>query len=238
MKTIVITSATSFRSDDLDNYLNDIRRFKPMTEEQEIEMAQRIHSGDKSAEKAMINANLAFVVSVAKKYQGMGLDLLDLISEGNIGLCKAVKAFDETMGNKFISFAVAYIRTEIRNAISEKGRLVHLPLSEIKKNTHCSSISFNTPIGNGEEDSEKTLLDTFASDMFHADTYDHKQAVEHKVMSLLANLSEREKEIVCRLFGIGCEEQSEYTLSKKFNICEERIRQIKWEAIEKMRQLA
>ena len=237
MKAIVITSATSFRSNDLDKYLNDIRRYKPLSEEQETIMAQRIHNGDKTAEKAMINANLAFVVSVAKKYQGMGLDLLDLISEGNIGLCKAVKAFDETKGYKFISFAVAYIRTEIRNAISEKGRLVHLPLSEIKKNTHCSSISFNTPIGNGDEDSEKTLLDTFASDMFRTDEYDHTQAVEHQVMSLLANLTDREKEIVCRLFGIGCEEQSEYTLAKKYNICEERIRQIKWNAIEKMQQL-
>lgn len=237
MKAIIIsTSCDNFRSNELDKYLNDIRRYKPLSIEDEIKFAQMAHKGDKNAEKAMINANLAFVVTVAKHYQGCGLDLLDLINEGNIGLCKAVKDFDETLGFKFISFAVSYIRQEIMNAINENARLVRLPLNAINEKQHSSAISFNTPLGDGNSEGERTLEDTFASDS-RANTYDHTQAVEHKVMALLANITDREKEIICRLFGIGCTEQSEYTLAKRYNLCEERIRQIKWDAIEKMREL-
>lgn len=237
MKTIVISTASAnYRVNELDKYLNDIRRYKPLTIDEEITCAQRIHKGDKKAETMLVNANLAFVVSVAKHYQGNGLDLLDLINEGNIGLIKAAKDFNETLGFKFISFAVAYIRQEIINALSEKSRLVRLPLNAIKEKHYNCAISMNTPLGNSDDESEKTLLDTFASDT-KANEYDHTQAVEYKVKALLNNLSTREKEVVCRLFGIGCNEESEYTLSRRYNLTEERIRQIKWEAIEKMRNL-
>ena len=239
MKTIVISSANvDYRTNDLDKYLNDIRRYKPLSIEDERNYLRKAHNGNENAKETIVKANLLIVVSVAKYYQGMGLDLLDLISEGNIGLCKAVNDFDITTDFKFISFAVPYIRTAIRNAISEKGRLVRLPLNEVKKKTFNSSISMNTPIcGNDEGEDEKTLLDTFASDTM-ADNFSRQYDAEIKIKTLLKDLTEREKIIVCKLFGIGGREESEYQLSKQFDICEERIRQIKWEAIEKMRKFA
>ena len=239
MKTIVISSANvSFRSNDLDKYLNDIRQYKPLSVEDERMYLTMAHNGNKKAAQNIINANLLIVVSVAKYYQGMGLDLLDLINEGNIGLCKAVDDFDLSTNYKFISFAVPYIRTEIRNAISDKGRLVRLPLNEIKKKTYNSAISMNTPLGgNDEGEHEKTLLDTFASDTT-ADTFSRQHDMEIKVKSLLKGLPEREKIIICKLFGIGCREQNEWEVAENFGLCEERVRQIKWSAIEKMKEFA
>jgi len=239
MKAIVISSANvDYRSNDLDKYLNDIRQYKPLPFDEERMYLRMAHNGNKKAAQTIINANLLIVVSVAKHYQGMGLDLLDLISEGNIGLIKAVENFDLSTDFKFISFAVPYIRTEIRNAISDKGRLVRLPLSEIKKKTYNSSISMNTPIsGDDEGDHEKTLLDTFSSDS-SADTFSRQYDMEIKVKSLLNGLTEREKIIVCKLFGIGCREQNEWEIAEDFQLCEERVRQIKWQAIEKMREFA
>lgn len=232
----ITISVSAFRSNEVDAYLNTIRKYKALPYEEEIELATLAKNGNERAKTRLINSNLLFVVSIAKRYQGMGLDILDLISEGNIGLCKAVEEYDTTIGTKFISFAVFYIRQEIINALSEKSRLVRLPLHQIKAKADNSTISFETPIGGEDSEDNKTLLDTFASDS-KADTYDHTQAIEHKVKTLLAHLDDRDKEIVCRLFGIGCEEQSEYTLSLRFKVSEERIRQIKWSAIEKMREL-
>lgn len=232
----ITISVSAFRSNEVDAYLNTIRKYKALPYEEEVELAILAKNGNERAKTRLINSNLLFVVSVAKRYQGMGLDILDLISEGNIGLCKAVEEYDATQGTKFISFAVFYIRQEIINALSEKSRLVRLPLNQIKAKADNSTISFETPIGGEDSEDNKTLLDTFASDT-RADGYDHTQAIEYKVKTLLANLDDRDKEIVCRLFGIGCEEQSEYTLSLRFKVSEERIRQIKWSAIEKMREL-
>lgn len=227
-------SSSSLRTNDLDVYLNDIRKYKPLSVSEEKEIATKAQNGDNRAMQTLIKANLTFVVSVAKRYQGMGLDILDLINEGNIGLAKAAKEFDATLGNKFISFAVFYIRQEILNALCDKSRLVRMPQNEWKAKAPYTAVSVNTPIG-GDDDGEKTLLDTFASDN-KTNVYDHTQAVEHQVKTLLAKLKQRDKEIVCRLFGIGCNEESEYTISKRYNMTEERVRQIKWEAIEKMRK--
>ena len=233
MKAIVTTTNVNLRSDELNTYINDIRKYKPLSREEETNLAILMQQGSKQAEQRLINANLAFVISVAKYYQGNGMDILDLISEGNIGLCKAVRAYDYTKGNKLISFAVTYIKQEIINALCEKSRLVRLPNNRIKDN--YSAISFNAPIGN-DEDGERTLLDTFASDT-RANSYDNEQTNTNIVIRLLSHLDNREKEIVCRLFGIGCTEETSYLLAKKFNLTEERIRQIKWEAIEKMKEL-
>ena len=114
----------------LDKYLHDISQEEMVTIDEEIALAQRIKQGDEEALKALVTANLRFVVSVAKQYQGRGLSLDDLIEEGNIGLIKAAKKFDETKGFKFISYAVWWIRQSILEALSENVRIVRLPMNQ------------------------------------------------------------------------------------------------------------
>ena len=112
----------------LRSYLREITRIPLLTRDEEDEIARKAAKGDKSAQDKLVNANLRFVVRVAKKYQGRGLPLPDLISEGNIGLLKAVEHFDVDRGFHFISYAVWWIRQAIMMAISEKGRVIRMPL--------------------------------------------------------------------------------------------------------------
>jgi len=121
---------TSRESLSVDKYLQDISKYSLVTAEQEVELAVKIKQGDEKALEKLVNANLRFVVSVAKKYQNMGLPLSDIISLGNIGLVKAAQRFDETKGFKFISYAVWWIRQTILQALSEQTRMVRLPLNQ------------------------------------------------------------------------------------------------------------
>jgi RNA polymerase primary sigma factor len=132
MRQLKIThKITNRESLALDKYLNDIGKIQMLTPEQEAELARRIREGDQLALEVMTKANLRFVVSVAKQYQNQGLSLSDLINEGNVGLIKAAKRFDETKGFKFISYAVWWIRQSILQAIVENSRIVRMPLNKV-----------------------------------------------------------------------------------------------------------
>jgi RNA polymerase primary sigma factor len=115
----------------MDKYFREIGKVELITVEEEVDLARRIHKGDLNALSRLVNANLRFVVSVAKQYQNRGLSLPDMINEGNLGLIKAAQRFDETRGFKFISYAVWWIRQSIIQALAEQTRIVRLPLNRI-----------------------------------------------------------------------------------------------------------
>ncbi|MFL0354196.1 RNA polymerase sigma factor RpoD/SigA [Xanthomarina sp. GH4-25] len=132
MRQLKITKqVTNRESKSLDKYLQDISKLPLITADEEVELAQRIREGDQLALDKLTTSNLRFVVSVAKQYQNQGLTLPDLINEGNAGLVKAAKRFDETRGFKFISYAVWWIRQAILQALAEQSRIVRLPLNKI-----------------------------------------------------------------------------------------------------------
>lgn len=132
MRQLKITVAiTSRGSEALERYLQDISKEEMVSTDEEVELAKRIRQGDKDALERLVKANLRFVVSVAKQYQGQGLELTDLINEGNVGLINAAMKFDETRGFKFISYAVWWVRQSILQALADKSRLVRLPLNQI-----------------------------------------------------------------------------------------------------------
>jgi RNA polymerase primary sigma factor len=132
MRQLKITRQITNRENaSLELYLHDIAKIPMVSAEEEVELATRIKKGDREALKKLVNANLRFVVSVAKQYQNQGISLPDLINEGNLGLIKAAERFDETRGFKFISYAVWWIRQAILQAIAEQSRIVRLPLNKI-----------------------------------------------------------------------------------------------------------
>lgn len=131
MQQLKITTSITRRSEGLDAYLNQISRIPMVTPEEEVELSQRIQNGDKAALQRLVEANLRFVVSVAKQYQASGLALVDAIQDGNLGLMKAAEMFDATRGFKFISYAVWWIRQSILQGMSENSRMVRLPLNQI-----------------------------------------------------------------------------------------------------------
>jgi len=132
MRQLKITKqVTNRETASLDKYLQEIGKVDLITADMEVELAQRIKAGDQIALEKLTKANLRFVVSVAKQYQNQGLTLPDLINEGNLGLIKAAKRFDETRGFKFISYAVWWIRQSILQALAEQSRIVRLPLNKI-----------------------------------------------------------------------------------------------------------
>jgi RNA polymerase primary sigma factor len=132
MRALKITqSITTKETESFNKYLRDVSGLDMINSQTEIELAKQIKAGDIKAQDQLVKANLRFVISVAKQYVGRGLDIEDLVSEGNLGLIKAAQKFDETRGIKFISFAVWWIRQSILQSLADNSRQVRLPLNQI-----------------------------------------------------------------------------------------------------------
>lgn len=177
MKSFKITQSITDRKDaSLGIYFKDVSKLSMITPEKEIELTRRIKLGDKAAANELVTANLRFVISVAKQYQNKGLDLVDLIQEGNIGMLEAAYKFDETRGYRFISYAVWWIRQSIMRAISEQCRTVRVPMSQIVNMSKINKMSEKFEQDNDrapsiEEIEEETNLNRKKINMSLASTY-------------------------------------------------------------------
>ncbi|MCE9517818.1 RNA polymerase sigma factor RpoD/SigA, partial [Candidatus Nomurabacteria bacterium] len=152
-------SITNREAGSVDRYLQEIKRVALISVEEEISLAKKIHEGDESALEKLVKANLRFVVSVAKQYQNRGLSLEDLINEGNLGLIKAAKKFDETRGFKFITFAVWWIRQTIIQALAEQSRTVRLPLNQLSTVSKIYKVSLKLEQELEREPTESEISD-------------------------------------------------------------------------------
>ena len=177
MKSFKITQSITDRKDaSLGIYFKDVSKLSMITPEKEAELTKRIKLGDKAAANELVTANLRFVISVAKQYQNKGLDLVDLIQEGNIGMLEAAYKFDETRGYRFISYAVWWIRQSIMRAISEQCRTVRVPMSQIVNMSKINKMSDKFEQKNGrapsmEEIEEETNLNRKKINMSLSSTY-------------------------------------------------------------------
>lgn len=160
----------------------------------------------------------------------------DILQNGNYGLCVAVDTFDVSRGTMFSTWALEQVRKYIGIGLTDESRVVRMGAHFVKAKSSYNSASMDAPLAS-DEDGEKTLLDTFSSDS-RADNLTDEDDMRVKINYLMRGLDEREKAIICGLFGIGCNEESEYTLSKKFKLTEERVRQLKWETLKKMKEMA
>lgn len=154
-----ITQAITNRSGTVERYLRDVNRCPLITPEEEFELTMRIREGDEEALRQLVSSNLRFAISVSKNYQGCGLDLDDLISEANIGLIKAAMRYDPTRGFKFITYAVWWIRQSILQGISEKGRMVRLPLNQLAFLNRIGRLKSDFQQENGREPTDAELAE-------------------------------------------------------------------------------
>ena len=213
----------------------EINRYKPLSYEDTIDLIEKAHNGSQVARNKVIKANLRLVWSIAASY-GTMMEFEDMFQNGSVGLCKAVDTFDVSRETMFSTWALEQIRKYINIGLDTESRVVRMGVHEIRAKKNYNSTSMDAPLAS-DEDGEKTLLDTFASDM-KCDTFSEVEDMKVKLNYLFSALKPVEREVVCGLFGLTEDIETEYTLSRKFNLTEERVRQIKWEALEKMKSIA
>jgi RNA polymerase primary sigma factor len=255
----------NYSSDDtISKYFKDVKKTIKLTPDKEVELAIRIKNGEQSAIDELVKANLKFVVSVAKEYQGQGLSLSDLINDGNYGLIKAATRFDHTRGFKFISYAVWWIKQSIIQSLNENARVVRLPANVINRIS-----KLNKEFGNGDDnedelmkkisDFDETLLnypksfslnqnanedggeiiDLIVGDELesHEEEESASDMVKDELNNILSVLDERERMIIESYFGVNSNHDGMTleAIGDKYNLTKERIRQIKEKAIRKLR---
>ena len=222
------------RNENIERYRIDMAKRKPLSSEATKELITLAQKGDIRARNKVVEANLCIVWSIAAHFNGMDV-FEDILQNGNIGLCMAVDTFDVSRGTMFSTWALEQIRKYINIGLTDESRLVRQRADLVGKIAYVCA-SMDAPLAS-DEDGEKTLLDTFASDM-KTDNFSEVEAMRAKLNYLMRGLKPIEKEVLCGLFGFGCAEETENTLSTKFGLTRERIRQIKWEAIAKIKEIA
>jgi len=205
-------------------YLREIGRVPMITHDREIDLAKRIESGDRDAKKQFVLANLRLVVSIAKRYVGRGLSLLDLIQEGNIGLIRAVQRYDWRRGHRFSTHATWWIRQAISRAVADKGRTIRLP------------VYVNTALNRIRRERQRDVLpDTEAASPEDVAT---TQTLKDEVQRVLESVLTPREQLVLQLrFGLGNGQAHPLEqVGRELGITRERVRQIEAGALAKLRQ--
>jgi RNA polymerase primary sigma factor len=214
---IVATAASTLR------YVQEVKKSDNLTREQESTLARAAQSGDVKAQNALVEANLRFVIQVARQYQGMGLELEDLIAFGNIGLFEAVERFNPDKGVKFITFAVWYIRAELQKALNDLSRVVRIP-SHRTATEEFSTKSIHTPVGDDEN------KETYADRYLQADSTKSAREtadLQYDLQRALNQLKPKQAEAITRFYGIGLEyPQCMDQIAEEMGVTNERARQL------------
>lgn len=217
-RDVIIATAESTKQ-----YMNEIKKFEPLSRDEEKALADRIKQGDTAAVNELVTANLKFVAQVAKQYQGMGISLEDLIAFGNLGLFEAASRFKSNKGVKFISFAVWYIRAELQKALNDHARTVRIP-SHRTATEEYSIKSIHDPIGE-EEDSE-----SFADRFLEADngkSFVELEDLKTDINRAINKLKPKEAQALKLFYGIDTAyPQAMEQIAKTMDIGAERARQL------------
>ena len=203
-------------------YLDEIGRESLLTTDEERQLSERIQQGDQRALNKLIEANLRFVVSVARQYKGQGVEMEDLVSEGNMGLMKAAAKFDASKGVRFVNYAVVQIRQQIEKAIEQQTRQQNMPLS------------VDAPLGHRTNMSLLSVLVNSNAPM--ADERIHSEAIEEAVEFALGSLDKREAQVVNAFYGINQEHETMAEIAEDMELKRERVRQIRDKAVRKLRK--
>ncbi len=251
-------SSIPINQEEISNYLKDIRKLKVMTPERERELAERMLSGFiteeeiKEIHKELLEGNLRFVITVSKQYQNQGLDLPDLIAEGNLGLMKAIEHFDWSKQLRFISYAVWWVRQSILQSLNENARTIRLPVNVVQELHKAKkeldkfgvelpekfinlpyTVNLDSPL-NEEGDTLLDVLNNPNADLADANL-STEQTLKEKLLSMLDALDEREKIIIQDYFGLSGSTRTLEDIGNDFDLTKERVRQIKEKALRKLR---
>ena len=251
-------SSIPINQEEIAGYLKDIRRIRVMTPDRERELAQKMLSPDvteqekKEIQQELLEGNLRFVITVSKQYQNQGLDLSDLIAEGNYGLMKAIENFDWTKGLRFISYAVWWVRQSILQSLNENARTIRLPVNVVQE-LHRAKKEFNSAgvalpdkfatlpytinLDNPLNEEGDTLLDILNNP--NAELADAglstEDTLKKKLIEMLDVLDNRERVIIEDYFGLSGNTRTLEDIGGDFSLTKERVRQIKEKALRKLR---
>ena len=217
--------------------MDEIGRESLLSAEEERELSERILQGDKRAMNKLVEANLRFVVAIASQYKGRGLQMEDLVSEGNFGLMKAAAKFDASKGTRFVNYAVVHIRRFIEKAIDQQAGLYQVPKDvkdEVVARQQSHALSVDAPLGYRTNMSLLSVL--INQDAALADERVHSEAIEDAIEFALGTLDERESRVVNAFFGITQEHETMAEIAEDMDLKRERIRQIRDKAVRKLRK--
>jgi len=254
----MINKHAFIKQDEISHYLKDVRKIAVMTPAREKELAKIIANPDstevdiKKVERELVEGNLRFVISVAKNYQNQGIDLPDLINEGNYGLLKAIKNFDWTKGYRFISYAVWWVKQSIIQCLNENSRTIRLPVNivqELQKQkklvdgevNQLSAKLASLPVVINYDKAINDEGDTLIQILVNEDAempdaiFDSECNIKTELKKLMNSLDARETEIVERYYGLDYTPHTLQEIGEIFSLTKERVRQIKEKALRKLR---
>lgn len=212
-------------------YYDELVKYKPMSRAKEKRLMRQYKRGSIKAKNEILEANLRFVFDIAKHYTGRGVPISDLISEGNMGLLRAIEKFDESKDVKFISYAVWWIRQAMSDSINKKKLMNFSPIE-----TDTSTNLMIDKIKTDDEDEDVSISERSFSDGFEEEKIESRKEQKEMVSKLLSLLNEREREIIESYYGIdGGKELTLAEIGKKYELSCERVRQIKKQGMKKLR---